>query len=213
MRKYGLPLLLLVVVAVLVLPMTGCPKKTVSEAPVKPDEGKAPPTAPDTPSAAAGEVKWMDKPTVADVPAGAVKGTVNGEPFEALTTRVEKGDGKSTLELLSKKADTPTGMVMDATEVKLDFTIAPGKTGEFVKALKDKDPANTDGWFSYEQKDGSPMTMNNDWAVALQIESWTLAKDPSDPKALGKVKGKVYLVFDDDKKSVVAGEFEGPYYE
>jgi hypothetical protein len=213
MRKYCLPLMVLLVVAVLVLPMCGCPKKVV-EAPVPTMEEGKPPPATTTPAAApAGEAAWMENPTVADIPDAPIKGMVNGVAFEAKTVRVAKGDGKCKLEIADVAADTPTGMLSDGTEVKLEFTLEPGKAGEFVKAMVDKDPENTDGWYSYEQKDGSPMTMNSDWAVALKIDDWTLAKDPNDPKVLGKVKGKVFLVFKDDPKTFVAGTFEGPYFE
>ena len=214
MRRYSLPLMVLLVVAVVVLPMCGCPKKVV-EAPPTIGEGQPPPVtpAPDPATAAAGEAAWMENPTVADIPDSPVKGMVNGVAFEAKTVRVAKGEGKCKLEIADVAADTPTGMLSDDTEVKLEFTLEPGKPGEFVKAMADKDPENTDGWYSYEQKDGSPMTMNSDWAVALQIGEWTLAKDPKDPKVLGTVKGKVFLVFKDDPKTFVAGAFEGPYFE
>jgi hypothetical protein len=95
----------------------------------------------------------------------------------------------------------------------MEFVLEPGKPGEFVKAMADKDPENTDGWYSYEQKDGTPMTMNSDWSVALKIDEWTTAKDPADPKVLGQVKGKIFLVYKDDPKTFVAGTFEGPYCE
>ena len=215
MRKVHLPLLTLLVIAVLVLPMCGCAKKPI-EPPAPPTPTPPPPaatTAPAPAAGAAGEAKWMENPKVADIPDAAIKGMVNGVAFEAKTVRVVKGDGKSKLEIMDKAADKPTGMVSDATEVKLEFVLEPGKPGEFVKAMADKDPTNTDGWYSYQQKDGSPMTMNSDWSVALKIDSWTLAKDPADASVLGTVKGRVFLVFKDDPKTFVAGTFEGPYYQ
>jgi hypothetical protein len=218
MRTYALSLLALLVVAVLVLPLCGCPKK-VAEAPPPIPEGH-PPTATGpatTPDAgatpAAGEAKWMENPTLADIPAGKVKGMVNGVAFEAGIVRIQKGDGKCKLEIADKAPEKPTGMLTDDTEVKMEFTLEPGKPGEFIKKMADKDPENTDGWYSYEQKDGSPMTMNADWAVAFKIDEWTLAKDPSDEAVLGKVKGKIFLTFKDDAKTFVAGEFEGVYFE
>jgi len=218
MGKYSLPLPALLVVAVVVLPLCGCPKKTVeAPAPAPVPDANPPSATPAAPPAAApaapGEAKWMENPTVADIPAGKVKGMVNGVAFEAALVRIEKGDGKCKLEMTDKAPDKPTGMLIDDTEVKLEFTLEPGKPGEFIKKMADKDPENTDGWYSYEQKDGSPMTMNADWAVALKIDEWMLAKDPSDTAVLGKVKGKIFLSFKDDAKTFVAGEFEGVYFE
>ncbi len=216
MRKYCLMLLTLLVVAAVVLPLCGCPKKTV-EAPPVVGEGQPPPSEPAAKPAeapaAAGEAQWMENPTVADIPAGTVKGMVNGVAFEAAIVRVKKGDGNCKLEIADKAPDKPTGMLTDDTEVKMEFTLEPGKPGEFVKAMADQDPDKTDGWYSYEQQDGSPMTMNSDWACALKIDEWTTETDPNDSAVLGKVKGKIFLVFKDDPKTFVAGEFEGVYCE
>lgn len=213
MRTTLLPLLSALVIVVMALSLCGCPSQPTPEtdAAALPTP-EPPPAAPDA-TATAGAVAWMENPTVADIPDAPVKGQVNGEPFEAKTTRVKKGDGKSTLELANIATDKPSGMLMDDTEVKLDFTIEPGKTGEFVKAMAAEDPKNTDAWYSYEQKDGTPMTMNSDWAVALQITEWTMQKDPNDEAVLGHVKGKVFITFNDDKKTFAAGTFEGPYFE
>jgi hypothetical protein len=216
MRNYSLPLLsLLLVCAVVVLPLAGCGKKTTETTVMPKDAGKPAPGAeePKATPAAAGEAKWMENPTAADIPDSPIKGMVNGVAFEAKTMRIVKAEKNSKLELMDKAADTPTGMVSDATEVKLEFTLPPGKPGEFTKKMADKDPESTDGWFSYEQKDGTPMTVNTDWAVVLKIDSWTTEKDPKDPKVLGKVKGKIFLSFKDDPKTFVAGTFEGPYCE
>lgn len=198
------------------LSLCGCPpaaKTTEMPTPSAPPTAAAPAPAPAP--AAAGEFKWTDAPTVAAIPAGAVKGMINGKPFEAKTVRVKQGDKSPSLEICDMAVDEPSGMVTGDTSAELDFPLAVGEPGEYVKDVKaEKTFDKEHAYFYYPQGgDKGPMSVNPSWGAALKIDSWTSEKDPKDPDVLGKVKGKILIVFDDEKKSWVGGDFEGVYYK
>ncbi|MEN6641208.1 MAG: hypothetical protein ABFE08_02045 [Armatimonadia bacterium] len=210
-RIFTVALLLLVLVASLAL-LTGCPKpqeKAVSQ----PTPEPTPPTAEPAAVPATG-FAWTETPKLDKIPDAAVTGMINGKPFSAKTVRLEKRDGQVVLQIIDQKPDKPTGMVTGETGASLYLALPEGKPAEYVAGIKDakKDPA--DAIYYYPQGgDKGPMTMNSDWGAALKIDEWKLAKDPSDPAALGTVKGKVAIVFADDPKSFVSGTFEGVYYK
>lgn len=213
--RYRLAVAVLIAgVFVAALGLCGCPPAAKPVAvPTPPDAGKAAP-APAAP-AATGEFKWTDAPTVAAIPAGAVKGTINGKPFEAKTVRIKQGDKSPSIEISDMAVDEPSGMVTGDTSAELDFPLATGQPGEYVKDVKaEKTFDKEHAYFYYPQGgDKGPMSVNPSWGAALKIDSWTSEKDPKDPDVLGKVKGKVLIVFDDEKKSWVGGDFEGVYYK
>lgn len=200
------------------LTLCGCPpaaKPTEAPAPpVTPPTATAPPT-PDAAPAAAGEFKWTADPSVALIPAGAVKGMINGKAFEAKTVRIKRGDKSPSIEISDMAVDEPSGMVTGDTSAELDFPLPVGKPGEYVKDVKSEKTFDKEhAYFYYPQGgDKGPMSVNPSWGAALKIDSWTDEKDPKDADVLGKVKGKVLIVFDDEKKSWVAGDFEGVYYK
>jgi hypothetical protein len=204
--------LLLLAVAVSLLSFCGCPKPA-STTMTPPNPVNPPASA--RPAAPAGAFTWSASPTVAMIPAGPVKGTINGKSFEAKMVRVKKGDKSPSLEIVDKAADTPTGMVTGDTSAELDFPLPPGKPGEYVKDVKsEKNFDKEHAYYYYPQGgDKGPMSVNPSWGAALKIDSWTSEKDPKDAAVLGKVKGKVLIVFDDEKKSWVGGDFEGVYYK
>jgi hypothetical protein len=217
MRKDCLLLMMLLMIAVVVLPMCGCAKKPVE--PIAPPPGPPPNATPSTPPAATtsapGAFAWTEAPKVADLPDAPVKGMINGKAFEAQTVRVKKSDKGAVLVISDMKADTPTGMLSGDTGVELTFPLAAGKPGEYVidiKGKKDFDKEHAYYWYP-QGGDKGPMSVNPDWAAALSITEWTLAKDPKDTAVLGKVKGKFAITFGDDSKSWVAGAIDGVYYE
>ena len=216
MRKICLPLLTLLMIAVVVLPMCGCAKKPVEAPPPIPEAN--PPTAATPPAPAAGAdgaFAWTETPKVADAPEAAVKGMVNGKAFEAKTVRIKKKDKGAVLVISDMAADTPTGMLSGDTGVELTFPLEEGKPGEYVIGMKDEKTFDKEhAYYWYPQGgDKGPMSVNPDWAAALSITEWTLAKDPKDEAVLGQVKGKFAITFGDDGKSWVAGTIDGVYYE
>lgn len=202
--------------------LSGCPSAPKApevapppEAHPQPPTNTEPPKSAATTPAAGGEFQWTAAPTLAAIPSGAIKGMINGKPFAPKTIRFKQGEKSPSLELSDQAVDKPSGMVSGDTGAELDFPLPPGKPGEYVKDVKsDKTFDKEHAYFYYPQGgDKGPMSVNPSWGAALKIDSWTTAKDPQDPDVLGKVKGKVVIVYDDEKKSWVAGEFEGVYYK
>jgi len=197
--------------------LVGCPPKqtptetTATTPPPPPETTKAAPE----PAAAPGEFAWTETPAVDQIPDAALKGMINGKGFAANTIRVEKGDGgKCTLEISDASLDDPTGVITSDTGLDLDFTLTEGQAGEMVKTIADeKDFDKEHAYYHYPQGgDKGPMSMNPSWGCALKIDEWSMEKDPQNEKIVGKLKGKVAIVFDDEPKSWVAGTFEAPYY-
>ena len=204
-------------VAVALITLSGCPKKEAPVAPpatgpVVPPAANAP-AAP--PSSASTKVKWTETPKVADIPDAPLAGMIDGKAFKPKTIRVKQGDKVPELEISDAKTDTPTGMIMNDTGASLDFPLTPGKAGEYVKDIAADKTFDKEHAFYYYQQGGDkgPMSVNPSWGAALQITEWTLTKDPTDDAVLGTVKGKVMIMYKDDKKSWVAGTFEGVFYK
>jgi len=215
--------LVFIVVAVLAvaaaLLLTGCPpKQTPTETPVTttPAPAEAPKTPAEPPAAAPTEFAWSDAPTADQIPDAPITGMINGKEFTANTVRIEKGDeGKATLEISDAKLDDPTGVITEDTGVDLDFSLTEGQAGEMVMKIADeKDFDKQHAYYHYPQGgDKGPMSVNASWGCALQIDTWDMTADPQNEKIVGKIKGKVAIVFEDDSKSWVAGAFEAPYYK
>jgi len=197
------------------LSLCGCPpaRTVVAPTPPAPPAQAAPTAAPAT--APAGEFKWTNTPTESVIPAGPVKGMINGKPFDAKTVRIKQGEKSPSIEISDKAADKPGGMLTGDTSAELDFPLAPGKAGQYISDVKAEKTFDKEHAYYYYPQGGDkgPMSVNPSWGAALKIDSWTSEKDPSDPSVLGKVKGKVLIVFDDEKKSWVGGDFEGVYYK
>lgn len=217
---------LLLVVAILAIGLvSGCPSRggeTTADAtdvavPEGPEAGAE--TAP--PVEAPSDFTWTDKPELAAIPAGAIKGMVNGAAFEAKTVRFEKGDDGPTLEISSAAEEKPGDMLTDDIAVELSFSAKEGEPTTVLKAVGD-DIEGAHAYYHYPMDNGTPMSMNPLWACALEITEWTMEKDPAGERVIGHLKGKVAITFDDaslndnvkdDTKSFVAGEFDTYYYE
>lgn len=201
--------------------LAGCPKKPVAEPTAAPTPmanegpGAQPVTSAAEPAAAPAEFKWTETPKVADIPAGEIKGMVNGKAFTAKTVRIKQGDKAPVLVISDATVDTPTGVITGDTGVELTFALEPGKPGDWTIDLPTKKTFEKEHAYYYYPQGGDkgPMSVNPDWAAALSITEWNSEKDPKDEAVLGKVKGKVAIVLKDDSKSWVAGEFEGVYYK
>ncbi len=205
--------ILLVVLALSLAVIPGCPHKPVDTPPVV----MPPPPPPPEPTAVSSTFKWTEEPALADIPSGPLLGMVNGKPFEAKTVRLEKKDDSYVLQIYDKAPDKPSGRVSDKTAIELTVTtqLTEGKPGEIILAIPDeKDFDSIRSYYYYPQGDDKgPMSMNQPWGCALKVDEWTIEKDPADDSVLGRVKGQVALVFDDEAKSWVAGDFDGVYYD
>ena len=218
----------LLVVAVLAMSLlSGCPSKTDETAAGPAD--LAPPTGPEAGAAAdappateaQSDFTWTDAPQLEMVPAGAIKGMVNGAAFEAKTVRVEKDSDGYTLEISNATEEKPGDMLSDDIAVELSFKGNEGEPTTVLKAVGD-DIEGAHAYYHYPMEDGTPMSMNPLWACALEVSEWTLEKDADNERVIGHVKGKVAITFDDaslndnvndETKSWVAGEFDTYYYE
>jgi len=219
MRTAPLPLLIVAALALAgTILLAGCPpKQTSTDATATPTPPPPTETPKDTPEAtpAPAEFTWSETPTADGIPAAPIKGMVNGKEFTANTVRIKKDDaGKAALEISDATLDDPLGVITEDTGVDLSFTLAEGQAGELVKAVADeKDFDKEHAYYHYPQGgDKGPMSVNPEWGCALQIETWDMTADPNNEKIVGKIKGKVAIVFKDDSKSWVAGTFEAPYY-
>lgn len=216
-RRILIAAVLLAVLALSLVIVAGCPQKppetttTVTPPPPPPPAEAKPATETAAPSA----FKWTEKPALADIPAGTIKGMLNGKPFEAKTVRIKKTDEGMRLEIVDQAGEKATDMFTGETSADLYFAdIAEGKSGELVLGIPDKKADKQDATYMYPQGgDKGPMTENPDWGCALQITDFKMEKDPQDDKVLGHVKGKVAIVFNDDAKSWVAGDLDGVYYK
>jgi hypothetical protein len=213
-------LLVVLMLVVWTVALTGCKPKAapqddaaLSDTPPVEPPGEAP--AADVGDPTVTEFAWTDTPSLASIPAGAITGVINGQPFEAKTVRVNKADSGLTLELSDTAVDEPTDIIIKDTGVNLRFPIAEGTTGELLKSFDDEvDFEMTHAYYWYPQGDDKgPMSVNATWACALQISDWTLEANADDEAILGSVKGKVAITFDDEEKSWVAGSFDCIYYK
>ena len=222
---FAAALLMVAVLAVGLL--SGCPSKSDETvlAPVDPAPpiGEEAGAATDAPAAtgAPSDFTWTDAPQLEMIPAGPVKGMVNGAPFEAKTVRVEKDTDGYTLEISNATEEKPGDIISDDIAVELSFKGNEGEPTTVLKAVGD-DIEGAHAYYHYPMEDGTPMSMNPLWACALQITEWKLEKDADNERVIGHVKGKVVITFDDaslndnvndETKSWVAGEFDTYYYE
>jgi hypothetical protein len=177
--------------------------------------GKAAPATPAAPTTFA----WTDKPTLDLIPGTPVKGELNGAPYEAKTVLIEMDtDNRLRRITVSDKAlESDTDLLVEDNEFSIEFPseIKAGTT--FTKALRDPDN-EADAWYCYQQKDGTPMSVNGDWAAAVSVDSGS--DKGYDAKGdmvqvTGSFSGRLALCFewtDFDTKKVtrnwVAGTFE-----
>jgi hypothetical protein len=128
--------------------------------------------APPAPAAAPTTFAWTDKPTLDMVPGGPVKGELNGAPYEAKTVLIEMDtDSRLRRITISDKAlASDTDLLVDDNEFSFEFPSEIKAGSTLTKALRDPDN-EADAWYCYQQKDGSPMSINGDWAAAVSVDS------------------------------------------
>lgn len=203
----------------------GCPKtapETTEVAEIPPDAPAPEPEGePATPVATeVAQFEWTAEPTLDSIPAGAITGMLNGKPFIARTVRVEKDDDDTYLLKISNKPledpSDPAGAITDDDGWELTFTAPEGEPVELTWAVSDEkqgiDVEHVYYWYA-QGEDKGPMSVNYPWGGALEITEWTAREPEEGSDILGRIKGRVVLVMDDDQKSWVAGEFDAPYYE
>jgi len=227
-------MLALLLAAIAVMLLTGCPKPVdqvaqeqeleiqiegevpeTAEPAEDSDAEPAEPTEPVEATPAPSEFEWTETPSLDAIPEGGIVGMINGKPFTAATVRLKVDDEQTVLEISDQAVDKPTGLTSGDTGVPLRFTLEPGKPGELVLAKDDdKDFDREHAYYHYPQGgDKGPMSVNTSWGCALQISEWTLEVNEDDEDILGNAKGKVAVIFGDDEQSWVAGTFDCVYYE
>ncbi len=207
--------------------LMGCPtspEEMAEVGPMDPVAEEAPAEMPEGEAAAVPtDFEWTDTPTVEMIPSGPIHGMMNGEPFEAKTVRIEKGDEgtfKMQISNVAVEDDDPTGRITGEDAWQFIFTATEGETGEWTWAISEEkgDGSTEDVLYSYQQgEDRGSMSIARNWGAALQITDWAVMEPAEDADTLhpvlGNVKGKVALVMDEDEKSWAAGEFDAVYYE
>jgi len=217
--------LALLLAAMAVMLLTGCPKpvdevkqqqEAESQVLAETDEPYSGPAGePAEATTAPSDFEWTETPSLDAIPEGPVTGMINGKAFVAQTVRLKVDDEQTVLEISDQAVDEPTGMTSGGTGVDLRFVLEPGKAGELVLANDDeKDFDKEHAYYHYPLPDDrGPMSVNPSWACALAISDWTLEGSEDDEDILGNAKGKVALTFGDDEKSWVAGTFDCVYYK
>ena len=192
--------------------VAGCPPATPPADQGTPLAAPAKPASA-TPEAAAqpGDFKWTETPTLEMIPSKPLTGMIHGKPFEIKMVRLEHSMDELALVMADTKPDTATSSPMEKVGAEISIKLPEGKAGKMLKALKDsEDPKKTGhAWFHWDQGGSKgPMSENPQWAAALEITEWKLAKDPKDENVVGHLKGKLVICFGDDAKSWVAGTFD-----
>ncbi len=177
-------MLVLLLAAIAVMLLTGCPKpvdevaqQQEMESQIPPDQGEpaASTDAEPAETTAPSDFQWTETPSLDAIPDGTTGDT-------GLDLRFTLEPGKP-------------GELVLAKDDEKDF---------------DREHA----YYHYPQGgDKGPMSVNSSWGCALQITDWTLEVNEEDEDILGNAKGKVAVIFGDDEKSWVAGTFDCVYYE
>ncbi|MBD3175719.1 MAG: hypothetical protein GF320_11100 [Armatimonadia bacterium] len=145
------------------------------------------------------DVSFVEKPTLADIPDGPMRGVIHGQPVEIQSVFIEPDiDDKGwSFTFSSAAAEGPTDIIDLEREVNLDIDQAPAPGYTFTKGLEDGvEFEDFHAYYVYPQADGSPYSINSPWSCAIEIESAEIA--PYDPggdtfQAAGTVKGRALI--------------------
>lgn len=142
-----------------------------------------------------GEFGWKDGITAADIPDFPVKGMIDGKEVQFAYINLEKwrGSNDNVLNFSVNKPEQTCGFIDGFT----GFTVinkGNSLQGEFTKGKFDDDPKTYQVFFKQGDKKSE-----SKWNSVIAIESITDKQ----------VKGKILIYFNDDKKSWIAGKFEG----
>ena len=142
-----------------------------------------------------GEFGWKNGITAADIPDFPVKGMIDGREVQFAYINLEKwrGSNDNVLNFSLVKPEQNCGFIENFTGFTL---INKGNSiqGEWVKAKFEDDPKSYQAFFKQTDKKS-----DSQWNSAVVIES---INDK-------QVKGKILIYFNDEKKSWIAGKFEG----
>lgn len=154
---------------------------------------------------------WTDSPELAHIPDHPIRGSADGEPFEARTVLIEPGYKSWKISIHDRALNAPTGLLMGSQHVDVNLEEAPaaGKTlkremsygGGYWQIARPDDPKKTTSW-------------NASNAYVIEFTKWDVK--PWDPdgdtfQEAGRASGKLAVVYKgggDFENSWVAGTFE-----
>lgn len=153
-----------------------------------------------------GSTVWTEATNQGDIPDTAVTGTLNGKDFEAKYIVVKKWDDYYTLEFSNLAPDDDCGVVMDNNAIS--FSTKDLQVGTFNKTMDEKlEFDDYSAYYYYEQENGTPMSVNNDWAGKLVVSSIDETTDT--------VTGWADFSFDSEagEETEISGAFEASICE
>lgn len=104
---------------------------------------------------------------IADTP---IAGTINGKKGGIPYIRVKKWQDEYSWEFSNKGAESKCDIVMDNDAVKWSAKLL--RTGTFSKKMDEEIPFDDyHAYYYYEQEDGSPMSVNVEWAAKVVIRN------------------------------------------
>lgn len=192
MRKFALPMIM--ALAFMVLVGGGCSLSTTTEE--EGDQGEA------------GEVteydsNWTSTIDKEGINETEVSGTINEQAVAIADVQIKKWDDEYSWSFSDIAPDETCGVVVDNDAVNFSSKIL--ETGTFEKKMEDEiDFDSYHAYYHYEQEDGTPMSVNVEWAAKIVVEEIDTENN--------KVKGYAKIDFEDGK-TMIDGMFEADLCE
>ncbi len=154
-----------------------------------------------------GALVWTPDVGPQTVPARPVAGRLRERSFicrhACVMPAVEEKVPVYRLRLSSRPRGERCGFSLDDDSVSLVWHVPQGE-GEWTKRMTEPRPTGADAWYVLEQADGAPLTQHAEFGCYLKIEALL---PPTEAGGAPSLRGKLALMFGDEAKSFVAGNF------
>lgn len=160
-------------------------------------------TTANTNTAATADTNWTTattKGTITDTP---IAGTINEKEVTIASVQIDVWDDYYSWSFSSLAPDETCGLVMDDSAVNFSSVVL--QKGTFSKTMTEEvEFDDYNAYYHYEQDDGTPMSVNVDWAATVVISE--IDEDNN------TVTGWAKFEFD-DSKTEIEGSFEADLCE